>query len=124
MPDLAYWSVVAVGAFTLIVEADRQFRRPAQIDTLMKYDVLADVEATSFSARTERFRGHAFYIACYLVAYGTILSSISLQQLLLRTESGQQRAGSNFEDESPTATVRSTRRSDRASSSGSPSASR
>lgn len=96
--DSAYILAIVAGAFTLFVEANRRFNEPTKIDALQTYQVLAGVEATSFSSRGEIIRGRTFYIACYLIVYFSILSSVQLQSLLMQTSSGAEQAGSTLAD--------------------------
>lgn len=90
MPDLAYWSAVCVGAFALLVEAFRQYKKPIP-DYLSPGSGLSDAEV--LATQSGYMRGLLFYAGCYLLLYFALLSSAALRALWLETDSEQNISG-------------------------------
>lgn len=90
MPDFAYLSAVFLGAVALVVEANRQYRKPIP-DYLSPGKGLVDPAALATPGG--HLRGLGFYAFCYLVLYFALLSSALLRSLWLATDPNQAVAG-------------------------------
>ena len=84
--DLAYLAVVALGAVTLVLEASRQFSVPVNVHPHDRYPILKGVELEALCTNAELIRGFLIYASIYLGAYGTILTSAELYDLITSSD--------------------------------------
>ena len=79
---IAYWAIVFLGAFTLVVEAYRQFKTPIDVHSHDRYPILSNAKIEDLCTSGEHSRGFVVYVSLYIGAYATILGSAEVYEIV------------------------------------------
>ena len=97
MNDWIYAGAVSFGAFSLLIEADRNYRTSLNNHPFPYHAILEKVELENLCTPREWLSGFLFYSLLYLLAYALILSSTELFLLVRNANLAELQVGAHNE---------------------------
>ena len=95
MNNMIYVGFVLAGAFTLIIEAYRNFNSTSARHPFDLHPILKAIEVRHLCTNGELIFGFTCYVAFYIIAYFVILSSAELYGLLLKFQNASIEIGAS-----------------------------
>lgn len=93
MENLFYAGVVAFGAFTLVIEARRNYNVSARHHPFDHYSILKSLQARNLCSPRDWEYGLYVYSLLYLITYAILLSSSELAELIYTSKAAEKLVG-------------------------------